>query len=62
MANNGCKIVRKRKQDPVKVELTTMFSMSDEFYVDHGHLEKANSAWQRMGRATKRNFVEDRLD
>jgi len=39
-----------------------MFSMSDEFYVDLGHLEKANSAWQRMGRATKRNFVEDRLD
>jgi hypothetical protein len=41
---------------------TKMLQMSDEFYVDHGHLEKANRAWQRMGRATKKQFVEHQLE
>ena len=40
---------------------TKMLSMSDKYFVDNGHLEKANRAWQRMGHATKKEFVEHRL-
>jgi len=54
--------VAKQLRRPPGAIRSMMLSMFDEYCVDHGHLENANRIWEKMGYATRKEFIDRKLE